>query len=369
MLKISFKGVVFLFFLVCCFGFGRIAEGLEARRLVSSELLEHSKLQVLWQNELPLKRNETLEKLLIAGNRIYAFSDSNYMISLNREKGNMIFARSVAHSGFEVVGLEAYSENGADRLLSLISNDIVVLNAQTGLEVSSKRLGYGIVCPAARNSGYYYVSGADRRIHALRAKDKVQIFEVSADNDSAITSIIADEQFVVFATNAGNLIKITYDGPKKVWQFDAAGAIRGSIVRDGDSLYISSEDTNVYKVDFETGKLKWKYQAEAFLDRNCRAGKRVVYQYIRNKGLVAIDKTSGRRLWQLENGIDLLSEAGDKAYVITKSGTLVVMDNIKKKLLYSVNFAEVSKYVSNLLDSKIYIADEMGRIACLKPAE
>jgi len=95
----------------------------------------------------------------------------------------------------------------------------------------------------------------------------------------------------------------------------------------------------------------------------------VVYQYVRGKGLVAIDKKSGEFMWEVNGGADLLSESGGKAYVITGDGELVVMDNKAKKRLYSVNFAGVSQYVANVVDSKIYIADAGGRIACLKPME
>jgi len=45
------------------------------------------------------------------------------------------------------------------------------------------------------------------------------------------------------------------------------------------------------------------------------------------------------------------------------------MDNARTKLLYTVNFASVSIYAANTKDSKIYIADERGRIACLEPVE
>ena len=43
------------------------------------------------------------------------------------------------------------------------------------------------------------------------------------------------------------------------------------------------------------------------------------------------------------------------------------MDNEQAKHLYTVNFAGVSRYAANVADSKMYIADETGRIACLKP--
>jgi len=333
------------------------------RWLVSLELLGAGNLEILWQNKLPMKKSESLERLFILGDYIYALSDHNYMVSLNREKGNVIFSRYVAPVGFPVVGLELYK----NELFSIVGNKLVEINPETGTERIAKRLRFGVVCPAARNSSYFYLGGADRRVHTLRAEDKVQIFEVAAENDSMITSIVANEDFVVFATDAGNVISITPDRPNRLWQFDAADGVVGPIVRNAESLFFASKDTNVYRVDILTGDFVWKYQTAAVLERGPRVTQEVVYQYVRDKGLTAVDRETGVCLWQLPEGVDLLAETEGKAYVITNRAELVVMDNKKAKRLYSVNFAGVSKYAANTADSKIYIADKSGRIACLQP--
>ena len=98
-----------------------------------------------------------------------------------------------------------------------------------------------------------------------------------------------------------------------------------------------------------------------------RVTRNVVYQQVYSKDITAIDKYSGSILWSLPDGVDLLAEYNGKAYVITKEQTLVVMENSTGRKLYSVNFRGISKYTSNTIDSKIYVADEIGRIACLKP--
>ena len=105
------------------------------------------------------------------------------------------------------------------------------------------------------------------------------------------------------------------------------------------------------------------------LDKAPLLTQEVVYQRVGYKGLAAIDKISGELLWQLDEGADLLAEAEEKAYVITNVKTLAVMDNSKGEKLYSVNLAQVSRYAANTIDSKIYIADESGRIACIEPVE
>jgi outer membrane protein assembly factor BamB len=363
MLKMSRCRLVLLvsFFVFCVVPDSMAMEGMQ--RLVSPELLKQAELEILWENKLPIKMGESLEQLFILGNRIYGLSNQNFIVSLNRETGNVIFKRTIAEVGFPVVGLGLYK----DELFSIIGNKLVEINPESGTERSAKHLGFGVTCPAARNSSYFYVGGTDRRMHVLRSEDNVQVFEVAAESDSMITSIVADENSVVFATDDGNVISITPDKPKRLGQFDAAGGIAWPIVRDGESLFAASGDTNVYRLNARTGKFVWKYQTGAKLEKGPQVTQGVVYQYVRDEGLVAIDKESGRLLWQMVDGVELLAESEGKSYVITKVGTLVVMDNKKAKQLYLVDFAGVSRYASNVADSRIYIADKSGRIACLKP--
>jgi len=355
------------------FGFCTVQCGFSAEgspgHIVSPQLLDHAKLRILWENELPIKKTETLQQLLMLGNRIYAVSNRNYLASLNRENGNEVFARIVPQAGLTYAGLKLHG----DVLLSAGGSKLVEIDAQSGAERKTTDVGFGITCPAARNSSYFYVAGVDNRLHVIRADDRVQTFEVAAENDSIITSVLADETSVVFTTAAGNVLCVASDGPRLLWQFDASGAIAGPLVRDSMSLFFASKDTNVYRVDItglpERRRLVWKHQTAAVLEKAPSVTQKVVYQHVRGKGLTAIDKENGSFLWLVPGGVDLLAEYADRAYVITETRTLVVMDNAKARKLYSVNFAGVSKHVANTADEKIYIADNRGRIACLQPVQ
>jgi hypothetical protein len=345
------------------------AAGSNPRPLVSHELLKHAKLKILWENELPIEKNESLERLLMLNNRLYAISNRNYLIYLDKKNGNIIFGRNIAPASFPIVEFNPYS----DELLSVDGSRLIQIDAQSGIKIKEMDAGFGITCPAARNSTYIYLAGVDNRLHVFRAEDRVEMFEVAADNGSLITSVLAEENFVIFGTAAGNIISFAPDTPQRLWQFDASKAIAGPIVKDGTSLFLASKDTNVYRVDIvglpERKRLVWKYQTAAVLEEAPRVTQGIVYQHVHGKGLTALDRGTGMLLWSVPGGIDLLAETGNKAYVITKTGTLAVMDNVKEKKLYTVNFADVSKHVSNITDDKIYIADNLGRIACLQPVE
>jgi len=344
--------------------------------LVSPELLKHANLRLTWQNQLPLKKGETLERLCLRDNYIYALSNKNFLACLDRQKGSMIFGRSIAPAGFVVLGLDLYK----DDIIAIIGNNIVELDSRLGTERRARPLEFAVTCPAARNSSFFYLAAVDRRLHALHADNRVQVFEVAAKNDSMITSIIVDDKFVVFGTDAGNVIGVAPDKAYQLWQFNAADAIAGSLKRDGMSLFFASKDTNLYRldmVDMLTTKLAWKQQMPGLLQKEPRVTAAAVYQpvlsrvegYAGGEGLTAVDKQSGKYMWSLKEGADLLAEAAGKAYIITNRKTLAVMDNSNAKKLYVVNFADVSKHAANTTDSKIYIADERGRVACLEPSE
>jgi outer membrane protein assembly factor BamB len=346
------------------------ADNSSSNSLVSPELLKHAGLKILWENKLPIKKDENLDRLLIFDNYLYVVSDRNFMLSLNQKNGNIIFGRTIESAGLPITGLKLYN----NELLYMSSDSkLVQINAQSGIVLKTTDVGFSVCCPVARNSTYFYLAGTDQRLHAIHAENKVQAFEVAAENDSMITSVIADENFAIFTTIAGNIICIAPNIPQRLWQFDASGAIAGSIIREGMSLFFACKDTYVYRVDMvglpERKQLVWKYQTAAVLEDTPVVTQGIVYQHVKGKGLTAINKDTGSALWQVPGGVDLLTEAGNRAYVITNSRKLVVMDNVKAKELYTVNFAGVSKHVSNIIDDKIYIADNSGRIACLQPVE
>jgi outer membrane protein assembly factor BamB len=334
--------------------------------LLAPPLLRYAHLKPVWQQALPVKKGEKLELMVILGDRLYVRTDQNYMWSLDRTRGGVVFSRSISPYGTPVLGLVSYG----NRLITVVGNQLVELDEATGDERRVSDLELSIIAPVVRNSQFFYVSAADRRLHVLRARDLVQIFEVAAGNEALITSVMADDNLVVFGTSKGNLVAFMPDAPRKLWQFDAPEPPAGPVVRDNDSFYFASRDTNVYRVDAVDGKtatLLWKYQTEAVLDCPPLVTGGFVYQYARGRGLTAIVKQTGQTAWWLPEGADLLAEAANRAYILTGLGTLVVMDNTTGRRICSVNFAPVVYHAANTTDARIYVADETGRLVCLEP--
>lgn len=354
-----------VFFVLTAVGVGRgaLAQTGAGAMLVSPSLLGRAGLQMGWQINLPVKQAESVERMYVFEKYLYVLTDQNYLFCIDREKGSMRFCLQLTTAGLKVHEPQYYD----GKLLFTVGNRFLILDPAAGVVTESrelKNIGSVAVYPVVRNSRHIFVAGLDKRLHAMVADEYWQEFTITADNDSLINSLVVDDEFVVFSTEVGNIVKTSSQKAKKLWQRDIPGRISAPIAKDGRWLYVGSVNTKLYKLDIDTGQSSWgaAFQAGAKLTDSAVMGKRVVYQCAGDNGLYAIDKDSGKMLWQVPEGVGLLAEKGSTVYVFARPGVLVVMDNNTPKKLYSVNFAGVSRHAANTTDSTIYVSDDKGRV-------
>ena len=356
---------VVLAVLLCGIIFSSVCSASIYECLLSDELLEQAGLVKVWDTVLPIGENEKLQQLFVLDRHIFGLSSSNYMVSINRITGKISFSRSFAEPGIPFEGLSIYN----NELYSIVGNKIIEISPDFGIEKSSTHIKFNEVAPAVRNKYFYYIAATDKRVHALQALNKVQLFEVSAFSNSHLVSVVAQEDSFIFASKKGDLICCEADKAVKKWHFKASDAIVDRIVEDNEAVYVASRDTNIYRVDKNNGRLFWKYQVQARPKKAPVVTDKVVYQYLRDYGITAIDKKFGKKKWQLKDAVAVLAENEDLVYIITKSGKLVVMDNKKNKIKTSVDFSPVEIYLTNAMDSKIYVANKAGKLMCLQPGK
>lgn len=337
-------------------------QGQPGEALVSLSVLQQTGFVSNWQFNLPLEKDEGVKEIYVTEKFLYVSTDKNYFYGLDRKTGSIKFLVSLASPKHPVFGPAFYE----DSLLFVVGRELLILDATFGKTIKKKKLEFIAKSAAfapARNSENIYVADMDNRLYAIGAEDYLKRFAVTAANDSFINSIIADDELLIFSTVAGNIVRLSPTKPQRIWQRDVGG-IKAPLVREGEWLYVSSTNSKVVKIDIATASNGWlmDFIAGEDLTTSVTVGTKVLYQYAGKNGLYAIDKDSGKEVWRVENGIGLLSEDEDIAYVFAKPGILVVMDNTKKEKLYSINFANVEVFGVNSIDSNIYVSDLKGRV-------
>lgn len=339
--------------------------------LISPRLLSEAGLKLSWQIQLPVKpeESEKVERLFVLDSHLVVLTNRNYLFCRNRQDGTERFQMQVAEERLPIVE-PLFLDN---RLYFLVGSRLVVLDPVSGTVVRRQDIGEAAasrgVC-LAKNDQFMYVAGVDRRIHAYQRQedgDYVKLFSATADDDSAITSVLATNDQVFFAAAGGAVAAMKTAEPVKLWQYNCSGVITAAIVLDKGAIYAGGEDTKLYKINAATGRLMWSmpfFAGEKLLQPPV-VGQHLVYLNAGRNGLYAVSKDSGQTVWNVPDGQLLLCESQERAYVLAQPGLIVVMNNTTGRPAASVNAAAVRLGAANLKDNLIYLADEQGRVACL----
>ena len=116
--------------------------------------------------------------------------------------------------------------------------------------------------------------------------------------------------------------------PKQVWEYRLSDRTNGPQVLSGDTLYVTTEDGNVYALNADTGTQRWQtHPPNGDPVIGVAAGGRLfISDY---HGLVlALDAASGKQLWQTAVGDDLtiLNYGAGNLYAATREHELVALD-------------------------------------------
>lgn len=342
-----------------------------AEPLVSPHLLSEVGLQSVWQIHLPVKTEagERLERLYVQDSYLIVLTNRNYLFCRNRQDGQERFQMQLAEERLPMVE-PLFLDN---LLYFLFGSRLVVVDPASGVVVRKQQIGEAAsgrgVC-LAKNDRFVYVAGVDQRLHVYQIQedgDYVELFTATADDDSTITSVLATDQQVFFATVGGAVVSMKADEPTKLWQYNCSGSIRAALVLDGEAVYAAGEDTKLYKIHAATGRLMWSmpFFAGQKILQSPTVGRRLVYLNAGRNGFYGISKDSGQEVWNVPDGHQLLCESQDRAYVLAQPGLIVVMNNTTGRPMFSVNAAAVRLGAVNRMDPQIYLADEQGRMACV----
>ena len=357
------KNVFFMGLMIFLGHFTCFASEQKSSMLIDPVLLKSAGLELVYQVNVPVKKDEGIKAIYVANEYVFAITGNNYMVCFNRADGRMHFINRFSAPGIPVN--EPYVFD--DKLLFVVGKEIKELDPKNGIISHDYQTKMLSIAPVVRNTEYLYHAGVDARVRAYTIDDFTLSFMVTADDDSHITSMVADDYSFVFVTSSGTLVSLEPNSKRKMWFFDIGAEVKTPLVKDDKDIYATSLDSNVYKFDSFKGNLHWRTALGERLTRNYFVGKELIYVPTSTKGVVGINKETGSIVWQSKESYNFLSEKNGRAYLITKSGVMVVMDNVKGKQLYSLNVSNVTDFAANTYDGDIYLADEDGSLVCVRP--
>ncbi len=120
---------------------------------------------------------------------------------------------------------------------------------------------------------------------------------------SPIVAMIDNTPIVYFGSSDGNVYAVDANGGKLKWKFKTGGIVHTSPALYHGTIYIGSWDTWFYAIDARTGKEKWKFKtgkqvAMTGIQASATIGNGRVYFSARDAHLYALRADNGKLIWK-----------------------------------------------------------------------
>ena len=353
------------------------------------QLLPAGSFRVAWETGVDTDQNGALDRLFLRDDLLFAYTEQNVVYAFNAPSGTTrFFTNEVAGPRDRLwppVVVEAGGRLGQniDRLLVFPGNTkYVVTTADQGRRVSSVLVSQGgptqaITSPSYAAGRLAYVGLADQYGGRVVTVDPTRavapVLNPVQVRDAIISRPIYFNGLLYAADTTGAVTAIT-DNKVGAWArpFQSNGAVRANLVADDFALYVPSTDGVLYVLDRNTGRIKFQYFAQVALDRPPVVGRDNIFLPVPGRGVVCLSKTEGQTIsrvpkWTVREAQDVLSQDDQNVYLLGGEGRILAVDKASGEVKFRSEGASLTRFAQNDTGSRIYAADESGRVVAIDP--
>jgi outer membrane protein assembly factor BamB len=140
---------------------------------------------------------------------------------------------------------------------------------------------------------------------------------------------------------------------------------------DSGIVYVASMDTKLYALQQANGKIKWQYFASGVpLQDKPDVTADTVYQRVRGRGLVAINKSEGKDFrearWSNADAEKFLADDEKHTFVLTRDGLITALDKSNGKPVWTSKEKNFAALGTNPKDGSIFAVNKWGQLLCIK---
>ncbi|MEO7504563.1 MAG: PQQ-binding-like beta-propeller repeat protein [Sphingomicrobium sp.] len=190
----------------------------------------------------------------------------------------------------------------------------------------------------------------------------VQFGTEKGNNASLFGGGVAADASRVYATNGlGHVAALDAATGAIVWTVQPAGPLRGAPTLDGDTIYVMSQDNQIFSLKTADGKTNWSNAASleiagVFGTGSPAASRGTVVAGFSSGELNAYRYENGRMVWQdalsrttISTGVASLSDIdadpvieGNFAYALGQGGRMVALDLNSGQRVWEINMAGIA---------------------------
>ncbi|WP_053084635.1 PQQ-binding-like beta-propeller repeat protein [Streptomyces viridochromogenes] len=281
--------------------------------------------------------------------RIYALDATTGDVRWTHQTGNVVFSSPAVADGAVYVG----SRDGR----------IYALDAATGNVRWTRQTGGEVRSSPAVTDGVVYVGSLDGRIYALDAATGAASAALS--QDAATTAMFRGNPA---HTGTYTTAFIPRSPAWKPWHFTANGLVYSSpAVADG-TVYIGSDDHQVYALDAATGNVRWTHETGGWVKSSPAVAEGTVYIGSNDHRIYALDAATGNVRWTHETGDPVLSSpavAEGTVYIGSTDCVVYALDAATGNVRWTHETGGWVKSSPAVAEGTVYIGSDHHRVHAL----
>ena len=150
-----------------------------------------------------------------------------------------------------------------------------------------------------------------------------------------------------------------------IWTFDTNNQVMSSPTVVGGTVYIGSNDSNLYALDAETGEREWAFQTGAVVESSPMVVGDVVYVGSNDSNLYALDAETGTQGWVTRTDGKVGSSptvAGDTVYVGSGDSAVYAVDATTGERTYTFQTEGAIESSPAVVDGTVYVGSDDAKL-------
>lgn len=315
----------------------------------------------LWRTDLGLSGDAKLTTAQSLGDLIVLTEfPRNLVTALDAATGNVRWTAGVGERG----KLLFTPRRIEDRIIVNNETTLYVLDAETGVVRQANKLQAVVSSAPAVRGPIAYFAGINGRLfaHNIASGQLVWAYQMPASMDAPPS---VSGSVVVAADRAGNYRAVSAETGAQLWQGRAFGRISARLAATPLGVFVASEDTHLYALDLETGRQRWQFLGQSPLQVGPLVLGQTVYQGVGGRSLTALEATTGRTLWTMEEAAIPIVQRGQ--WLIVYASPKLMLVESATGLPRAVAVAGALRAVIPGPQQSLILIGERGRLERLDP--
>lgn len=189
--------------------------------------------------------------------------------------------------------------------------------------------------------------------------------------DEITSSPVVADGTVYIGSQDGNLYAVDAADGTQQWQFETDQRCHEATAV-GDTVYLGCADGNLYAVDATTGDKQWQFQTDNPVLSSPAVVKDTVYVGSRDRRLYAVDAANGSLKWQFETGGQIDSSpavVGRTVYVGSGDNSLYALNETDGTQRWQFETGDQISSSPAVADGTVYIGSQDGNLYAVDAAD